>query len=95
MSSIRTSLSRPSAARSTATLPPYSVQYKVISKWEEFGSVGRGFLLDNVSCLVLLGAADDQIFRPVHEFSGKAVAAARQFGANVRALKFERIINYF
>ena len=46
-----------------------------------------GNLLDNVSCFVLLGAADDQIFRPVHEFRGEAVAAARQLGANVRALK--------
>lgn len=45
-----------------------------------------GNILDNVSSFVLLGAADHQIFWPVHEFGSEAVAAARQFGANVRTL---------
>ncbi len=42
---------------------------------------------------VLLGTAYDQIFWPVHELGGKAVAAARQLGANIRTLsKKEKII---
>jgi hypothetical protein len=45
-----------------------------------------GDLLDNVSRFVLLGAANDQIFWPVHELGSEAVAAASQLGADVRSL---------
>jgi hypothetical protein len=39
-----------------------------------------------VSRFVLLGAANDQIFWPVHELGSEAVAAASQLGADVRSL---------
>lgn len=53
------------------------------------------YSLDNMSGFVLLGAADNQIFWPVHEFSREAVAAARQLGANVGTLLLQtrQIIN--
>jgi hypothetical protein len=44
-----------------------------------------------VSRFVLFGAANDQIFWPVHEFGSEAVAAASQLGANVRSLSHLQI----